>query len=629
MVVMEETRRMLKHLLSAPLMTLLIAVFAPVASIAAPPPAEFRNLLRDGLSAWQGFTADAPVRARMSDAERSAAQPAADERMRAHWTVNDDGVLHFDGGGDSLVSKDTFRNFELHLEWKVEPGGDSGIYLRGMPQVQIWANDGGSGGLYNNATHPRLPLVIADKPVGEWNAFRIFMIGDRVTVYLNDRLVVDQTVLENLWNRAAGIPDRGAIELQAHGTPLWFRNIHVRELPDDASPKQPVLEKRDRIAIIGDSITEQKLYSLMMETYLHACMPEWDLRIMQFGWSGEVAPGFNDRLVNDVLPFQPDIVTTCYGMNDGSYRPYDETIGARYRDAMQWMVEGFRLDDITVVVGSPGAVDTHTFRRNDLSPAVYNDNLAHLRDIARELAAEYGQPFANVHDTMINAMERAKASLGEAYHVCGADGFHPWSNGHLLMAEAFLHALEIDGAIGTITVDLAQNTATATDGHRVQSVENGRVSITSTRYPFCFFGSESDPAGTRSMAPFTNFNDRFNRFTLKVSGLDGAAADVTWGDQTKRFTAPQLERGVNLAVEFIESNPFHPAFFELARRTGTKQQFETVMIKEVVTRFRGRTDQAANEVKDALFDRAETMHEQVRAALVPVEHTIVITPVSK
>lgn len=628
MVVSEENRRMLKQS-PLTLIVLLLAALMPSVTIASPPPAGFRDLLEDGLSAWQGFTADAPVRARMSEDERSAAQSPADERMRAHWTVNDDGVLHFDGGGDSLVSKEDYRNFELHVEWKVQSGGDSGIYLRGMPQVQIWANEGGSGGLYNNATHPRLPLVIADKPVGEWNAFRIIMIGDRVTVYLNDRLVVDNTVLENIWNRAAGIPARGAIELQAHGTPLWFRNIHLRELPDDASPDRPILEKRDRIAIIGDSITEQKLYSLMMETYLHACMPEWDLRIMQFGWSGEVAPGFNDRLVNDVLPFRPDIVTTCYGMNDGGYRPWDESIGARYRDAMTWMIERFRQDDITVVVGSPGAVDTHTFRRNDLPPAQYNDNLAHLRDIARELAIEHAQPFANVHDTMFNAMERAKATLGESYHVCGADGFHPWGNGHLLMAQAFLEALEVDGAIGTITVDLANNSASATDGHLVQSIENGRVSITSTRYPFCFYGTETDPAGTRSIAPYTNFNERFNRFTLRITGLDAAAADVRWGEHTRRFTKEQLERGVNLAAAFIDSNPFHPAFFELARRTSIKQQFETVMIKEVVTRFRGRNDAAALAVKESLFDQVEAQHRLVRQALVPVVHTIEITPVTE
>lgn len=607
----------------------LITASTPTARAAAAPPEGFHDLLANGLDDWQGFIADGPIRTRMSESERAHQQPSADERMRQHWSLDEHGILHFDGGGESLVSKKQYRNFELRLEWKVEPGGDSGVYLRGMPQVQIWANPTGSGGLYNNAHHPREPLVIADNPVGEWNAFRIIMIGDRITVYLNDRLVVDHTPLENLWDRAAGIPERGEIELQAHGSPLWFRNIHLRELPDDASPYRPILSKRDRIAIIGDSITEQKLYSRFIETYLHTALPEWDLRLMQFGWGGEVAPGFNDRLVNDVLPFRPDLVTTCYGMNDGGYRALDPELAQRYRAAMAWMIERFRAEDISIIIGSPGAVDTHTFRRNDLPPAVYNHTLAALRDIARNLAIEYAQPFANVHDTMINGMERAKRAHGETYHVAGADGFHPWSNGHLLMAEAFLNALEVTGEIGTITIDLDRQHAVATPGHTVITFADNRLTLQSTRYPFCFFGDEHDPAGTRSIVPMTSFNERFNRLTLRITGLNAPAADIAWSGVTRRFTKGELERGINLAAAFIDQNPFAPAFFEVDRRVGEKQQFETVMIKEVITRFRSRTDPAALAVKESLFDRAEALHRSVRQALVPVVHTIEITPITE
>ena len=190
------------------------------------------------LGGWKGLVADPPARARMTPEEMAGAQAAADERMRAHWSVAD-GLLVFDGKGESLCTARDYGDFEMLVDWKIAKAGDSGIYLRGSPQVQIWdpdANPEGSGGLYNNEKNPRHPLAKADRPVGEWNTFRIVMIGERVTVYLNDRMVVDNTVLENYWERAKPIYPVGQIELQAHGNPLWFRNIWVREIPRDTVP---------------------------------------------------------------------------------------------------------------------------------------------------------------------------------------------------------------------------------------------------------------------------------------------------------------------------------------------------------------------------------------------------------
>src|SRR5207247_2254379 len=115
--------------------------------------------------------------------------------------------------------------------------GDSGIYLRGQPQVQIWDPDNkpaggiGSGGLYNNKKHARNPLRRADKPVGEWNNFHIIMKGDRVTIFLNGVKVVDDTPLENYFHPDQPLPEVGPIELQHHNDPLWFKNIYIREMP--------------------------------------------------------------------------------------------------------------------------------------------------------------------------------------------------------------------------------------------------------------------------------------------------------------------------------------------------------------------------------------------------------------
>jgi len=188
------------------------------------------------LTGWKGLVGDPKSRRTMSREELAKAQAKADEDMQAHWKVVD-GALCFDGKGHSLCTAKDYSDFEMFVDWKIEKGGDSGIYLRGTPQVQIWdtanRNVGaqvGSGGLYNNQKGASKPLKVADKPVGQWNKFRIIMIGEHVTVYLNDELVVDNVAMENYWERDNPIYPNGQIELQSHGSQLYFRNIYLREI---------------------------------------------------------------------------------------------------------------------------------------------------------------------------------------------------------------------------------------------------------------------------------------------------------------------------------------------------------------------------------------------------------------
>ena len=182
------------------------------------------------LTGFNGLIESPPKRAAMSAAELAEAQAKADADMSEHWSVVE-GVLTFDGAGHSICTTNDYEDFELQVDWKIEPGGDSGIYLRGSPQVQIWDHADGSGGLYNNQKNPSRPLLKADNPPGSWNTFRITMIGQNVTVYLNDKLVVDNIPLENYWERDKPIYPSGQIELQSHGSQLLFRNIFIREIP--------------------------------------------------------------------------------------------------------------------------------------------------------------------------------------------------------------------------------------------------------------------------------------------------------------------------------------------------------------------------------------------------------------
>jgi hypothetical protein len=196
------------------------------------------------LSGWRGASTENPLNRLKLDAKaRAEKDKASVADIEKHWSVQN-GELVNDGNGLYLTTVKDYGDFELRLEYKTVAKADSGIYLRGIPQVQIWDTseaggkwnlgaDKGSGGLWNNpkGSPGQLPLVHADKPLGEWNTFRITMIGDQVTIYLNDKLVVDKAPLHNYFEKQSPAFAVGPIQLQTHGGEIRWRNVFLREIP--------------------------------------------------------------------------------------------------------------------------------------------------------------------------------------------------------------------------------------------------------------------------------------------------------------------------------------------------------------------------------------------------------------
>lgn len=211
------------------------------------PPEGFRALFNgQDFTGWHGMGHFDPRKlAAMSDDERAAKRAADMEDLKQHWRV-EDGELVNDGHGVYMTTDQEFGDIELLIDYKTVPLADSGIYLRGNPQVQIWdyTPEGGkldlgagkgSGGLWNNSKDSpgKDPLVLADKPFGEWNHFRILQVGERTTVYLNDKLVVDHARMENFWDRGEPLPAKGVVQLQTHGGEIRWRNVFIREIPPE------------------------------------------------------------------------------------------------------------------------------------------------------------------------------------------------------------------------------------------------------------------------------------------------------------------------------------------------------------------------------------------------------------
>lgn len=228
---------------------LTLALLLIVSSLvsAKDPPKGFTPLFNGkDLAGWHGMPHYNPYDlAKLSEAERTKLIADWTADAAKHWSAKD-GDLVNDGNGAYLTTDKEYGDIEFLIDYKTVAQADSGIYLRCVPQIQIWDTtkeggkwnigaDKGSGGLWNNSpgAKGKDPLVHADMPFGEWNHFRVIMVGEYVTVYLNEKLVVDHARLENFWNRKLPLMKKAPIQLQTHGGEIRWKNIFIREIPTD------------------------------------------------------------------------------------------------------------------------------------------------------------------------------------------------------------------------------------------------------------------------------------------------------------------------------------------------------------------------------------------------------------
>ena len=240
---------MTRQRVSVPLLlSALAAVVLPAICDAADkplnqPPEGFEALFNgNDLNNWRGQIAEDPrdiakITTGIMPEEIAQKQKEADETTFEHWMAKD-GAIYYDGARriGNIETREHFGDCEMYIDWKIPKGGDSGIFPRNMPQVQIWDPAGGnrnavgSGGLDNSG--PNIPPAQkADNPVGEWNTFYIKMVGNRIWVKLNGQTVIDGEKKGNYWKEfKEPPPKRGPIVLQSHGSELWFRNLFIRRL---------------------------------------------------------------------------------------------------------------------------------------------------------------------------------------------------------------------------------------------------------------------------------------------------------------------------------------------------------------------------------------------------------------
>lgn len=244
-------------------MLMLFLLLCGVSAIRADEPPKGFTAIFNGkdLTGWHGMPHFDPYKlAQMSPEDRKKQIATWTADAAKHWSVSN-GDLVNDGNGAYLTTDQEYGDIEFMIDYKTVAKADSGIYLRATPQVQIWDTtkeggkwnlgaDKGSGSLWNNSpgSAGKDALVLADKPFGEWNRFRIIMVGEYVTVYLNDKLVVNHARMENFWNRKLPLAKKGVIQLQTHGGEIRWKNIFIREIPADEA--NAILKKNNATGFV-------------------------------------------------------------------------------------------------------------------------------------------------------------------------------------------------------------------------------------------------------------------------------------------------------------------------------------------------------------------------------------------
>ena len=314
-----------------------------------------------------------------------------------------------------------------------------------------------------------------------------------------------------------------------------------------AAQAKPLVKTGDRVVFLGDSITEQRQYTRDVMDFFTLRYPDARVSFRNAGWSGDTAPGGLNRLQRDVLSLKPDVVTICFGMNDGGYGPLNPDLYQRFIGGMEGLVTSLKKAGVKVVLLTPGAVDTDFMTDLAVKPIrdAYNANLAEEARGETALAAKENVPLTNIHTLMVDVQTRAKAEDPKFTMI--PDSVHPSPPGHVVMAYGLLKALGCDEQPSGLSIDASAKKAKA-DRCRVTDAKFAPAEISFTRTDEAlpaYFSPEAEV-----VFHYLSIVEELNNYAFRVTGLKGG----NWRLSVEKmdvgvFTAETLARGVNLALK--------------------------------------------------------------------------------
>jgi lysophospholipase L1-like esterase len=301
----------------------------------------------------------------------------------------------------------------------------------------------------------------------------------------------------------------------------------------------PILKPGDKMVFLGDSITEQRIYTRFVMDYFALRYPGANITFRNAGWGGDTSPGGLNRLQRDVLSLKPTIVSICFGMNDAGYGPFKQDVYDRYMTGMQGLVTELKKAGVKVVLLTPGCVDSDN--NSDLNG--YNDTLSRFAKGIVDLATKENLPVYNIHTLMFDAQTKAKKD--DPNFTMIPDSVHPNDRGHILMAYGLLKALGCTEHASGLTIDIAKSAA-ITDRCKIKDLKITPDSIIFTRTDEAlpiYFSQDA-----QAMFKYCPLVDELNQYRFKVTGLSGNWKLTVQGIDVGTFTSDELTSGINLST---------------------------------------------------------------------------------
>lgn len=314
------------------------------------------------------------------------------------------------------------------------------------------------------------------------------------------------------------------------------------------------LKDGDRVVFYGDSITEQRLYTTFVETYVVTRWPELNITFVNAGWGGDRVSGgrggsIDVRLNRDVFAHQPTVVTIMLGMNDGEVKPYDPVIFNTFSTGYKKIVERLKgtQPGLRLTLIRPSPYDDVT--RDPAFDAGYNSVLVRYGDFVEELARQMKLDVADLNQTVVAALTKAKEIDATLARRIIPDRVHPAPAGHLLMAQALLTAWKAAPTVSSVEIDAAKSRVTKAENSKVTELNNkGELSWTQSDKALPMFIDLNDPAIALAVKS-SDVMDALNQQLLKVTGLDGPNYTLKIDDESVgTFSRESLSQGINLAA---------------------------------------------------------------------------------
>ena len=393
------------------------------------------------------------------------------------------------------------------------------------------------------------------------------------------------------------------------------------------------LQDGDRVVFYGDSITDQRLYTTFAETYVVTRFPKLQVSFTHSGWGGDRVSGGGGgpvalRLKRDVFAYNPTVMTIMLGMNDGSYRAFDEGIFNTFSEGIQKIIDAVQEADpgikLTLIQPSPFDDVTQPPRFD----GGYNNVLVRYGQFIKDLGDREQFVVADLNGPIVAALEKAFETDPDLAKKIIPDRVHPGAGGHLLMAGELLKAWNAPSLVASVEIDADERAVTRCEGAKVTDLngENG-LSWTQVDAALPMPVDMNDPVIALAVRS-SDFMTALNQQPMKITGLKDAAYTLSIdGERLGEFTAEELAKGVNLAAL---PTPMMKQARDVHQLTLRHNNVHFTRWRQIEVPMAGyqtdRIQEATRSLIDALDEEEAELVKEQRAAARPVEHRFKLTP---